>query len=73
MDDILDEDDEISNDSGSDMPGLIPEAPPEDLFGIPKRRGIGRVFPTKFQGALTPSTRPMDLFVGRHTYGLLSR
>jgi ribonuclease HI len=46
---------------------------PKDIFGTPKRRGTGRVFPTKFDAPLTPSTLPTDLFVGIPTYGKLSR
>ncbi|KAF2439067.1 ribonuclease H-like protein [Karstenula rhodostoma CBS 690.94] len=44
---------------------------PKEFLGTPKRRGTGRVFPTKFNAP--PSTRPEDLFVGCPTYGNLSR
>jgi ribonuclease HI len=46
---------------------------PKELFGTPKGRGTGRVFPTKFDAPLTPSTLPTDLFVGIPTYAKLSR
>ncbi|KAJ4355392.1 uncharacterized protein N0V89_003408 [Didymosphaeria variabile] len=59
---------QASTDSNDSRPRI-----PEEFLGIPKRRGTGIVFPSKFDAPRTPSTRPMDLFVGRATYARLSR
>jgi hypothetical protein len=55
-----------------DLSADAPADLPADAFEIEKRRGTGRVFPTKFFPP-SASITPIELFPGQTTYANLSR